>query len=63
MIIFEGIRLLNNVSMIKFSNDKTKNSIEIPIGSDIAKHISLYLSKISVPNVSSVERGNDEPSD
>lgn len=63
MIVFEGIRFDKTVGFIKFTNSENKSSVEIPLSTDVAKHISLHLSRVSPAIGKVVEHGNDEDSD
>lgn len=49
MIIFNGIKLVDKISMLCFMNDKN-SQIEIPIDNLTADRISKYLSRISPPD-------------
>ncbi|HLG28424.1 MAG TPA: hypothetical protein VI423_11645 [Paenisporosarcina sp.] len=59
MIKFEGIRFVNKVPFIGFSND-SGGHVEVPLDALTAERITRYLAKIA-PGSTPVERGNDEP--
>lgn len=63
MILFQGIKYKNGLGFVKFSNADNKSSVEIPLDEDVARHISLHLSRISPGIPKNVEHGNDEESD
>ena len=61
MIIYNGIKSSGQVHYIMFTNDKGKE-IQVPIEEVAAKRIGMYLERLTVPTLKTVEFGNDEPS-
>ncbi len=62
MITYKGIKNKGKVPFIIFANERGVE-VEIPLEDHVARRLSIYLDRISIPKAEPVERANDEPSE
>lgn len=59
MIIFDGIKTINKTKFLCFKNELNER-VEIPLEKIVVERITKYLSRITVPAITNIQRGNDE---
>ena len=55
MIIYDGIKQLNGLNWMIFSNENGKK-IEIPMDEKVVRHFELYFARLSPPPKEKVEK-------